>query len=107
MKWKPVLGTRLNGEKRAYAHHVPDTPTLSVGPPRAAASIPASDSVGVRGHSKVVDDPIASTKVRVEEGCPKTEGSKRQGGGTHALGIKAALYIPVCFINDGVILFLA
>lgn len=54
-----------------------------------------------------MEDAVGSSKVRVEEGCPKAEGSKSQGGGTHALGIKAAFYIPVYFRNDGVILFFA
>ena len=86
-------------------HHAPHMPNLSVGLPRAAASILASEQVGVWGHSKAVGDPVGSSKVRVEEGYPKAKGSKRQGRGTHVLGIKAAFYIPVYFRNNGVILF--
>jgi len=86
---------------------MPLVPTLSAGLPRAAASLLVPESAGAWSHSRVVEDPTGSTTARVGEGCPKAEGSKRQGRETRPLGIKAAFYIPVYFKDDGVTLFLA
>lgn len=93
-----------NGKKCTYPHHAPHVPTLLHGSFLGCCFYPRVRISGcVRGHSKGVEDPLGSIKMRVQKGCPKTGGYRKKGGVTCAFGIKIVFYIPVYFMNDEVI----